>query len=119
MALVRKTTLEIDVTKLDKERFITYENKEGNTVKKMRVDLIETDQTKVITNKDGEPIQGDGWRIENVGFVVETPTKEERQEKKNTEIVGNATRIVNTDDNQAPKKDDYNPDAINPDDIPF
>ena len=121
MALVRKTTIKIDVSKLDKSRFRTYEKKDGTKVTEASVDFIELDKTKVITKSDGTPIQGDGWRLENVGFVVESQTKEERENKTDTQIVGNATRFVNVDENKSQESDtiEYPTDEISPDDIPF
>ena len=120
MALVRKTTLKIDVSKLDKERFMKYTDKEGNERIEMSVDLIETDNVKPVLNKDGEPVEGDTWKLENVGFIVETPTKEERAERKDTTIVGNGSRFADKTAPESTKGDaDYPKEEINPEDIPF
>jgi hypothetical protein len=53
--------------------------------------------------------------------VVETPTKEERTNKVNTQIVGNAERFVDKEPaNQATLPvDDYPKDEISADSIPF
>jgi hypothetical protein len=122
---MKKTTLTIDVSKLDKTRFRTYEKRDGTKVVEASVDFIETDTHQVKINKEGQPIEGDTWRLEKVGFVVETPTKEERTNKVNTQIVGNAERFVDKEPaNQATLPTEavpvpYPTDDISPSDIPF
>ena len=122
-----KTTLEICATDLNKARFYKRTNKEGEEKTYFQVDFIEMRQHKVITNNEGLPVEGDTWILENVGFAVETPNKEERAEKKNTPIVGSATRLSNkTVQGQElmEKKPEttspgVNGEEINPEDIPF
>lgn len=131
--MAKKTTLKINLAQIDKNRIRTYKLKDGTEVKEYSVDLVETDSTKVITKADGTPVAGDTWRLEKVGFVCNTPTKEERAKAKengdkfvDTQIIGNAERFVDyqspREDNHASQEvkgeDDYG-DSINPDSIPF
>jgi len=87
-----KTTLKLDLNKIDKNRIRVYTKKDGTEVKEYSVDFVEMG-AKPITKSDGSIIEGDTWILNKVGFVVDTPTKEERDEKVKTNIIGDATRF--------------------------
>ena len=97
-----KISLNIDVDKLDKKRFVVraYKNKDGEsvTVREMKLEVVPLKESKVL-------VTGDGWTLTKVGFVVETPTKKEKEDKTKTTIVGDATQFTS--------------EEINPEDIPF
>ncbi len=120
---MQKFTIKLDVTKLNKDKFRTYERKDGTKVIEASIDVIIMDESKhkVIVKGDGTPIQGDGWRLEKVGFLAETQTKEEKANAVSDNFVGDVTEFKNTGESQADKKVDNNDgvDEINSDDIPF
>ena len=116
--LKRKSTIEVCADDIDKSRFYKRANQDGEEKRYFKLDIIETDNTKVVVNKEGEPVEGDTWRLENIGFVTESPTKEERQEKKQMPIIGSETMFVDKEV-QGQELFDNQDDAINPEDSPF
>jgi hypothetical protein len=117
---MQKFTIKLDVTKLNKDKFRTYEKKDGTKVIEASVDVVVMDESKhkVITKADGTPIQGDGWRLEKVGFLVETQSKEEKSNGVKDNFVGDVTEFKNTDSQTKVDKSD-GVDEINSEDIPF
>jgi hypothetical protein len=112
-----KTTLKIDLTKISKDRIRTYTKKDGTEVKEYSIDFVEMDEKKPVTKADGSIIEGDTWILNKVGFVVDTATKEEREAKVKTNIIGDATRF---DTKTAQDIDvDYSKDVISAADVPF
>lgn len=89
----------IDVTKLDKTRF--FHGKDGAVY----LDL------DFKTNKDGP----DKWG--QAGFIIQSPTKEERAAKTKMPIVGNFK--VWDDNGQAPTKPKFKTRDDASDDIPW
>ena len=127
--MIAKYTVKIDVTKLDKSKFREYTLKDGHKVVEASVDVVIMDENKhaVVVKVDGTPIQGDGWRLEKVGFSVETQSKEEKDSKAESNFLGDTQQFKNTGDSQVSKQVapadssqiEYPEDEINPDDIPF
>lgn len=108
-----KLTLTIDINKLDKERINlrTYTNKAGEevTVKEYKIDVVPLKETKLI--KEGTSQKGDKWRLVESHFACDSQTKEEREQKKQTNFIGKAvqfedveTDTVNEDDSISSSK---------------
>lgn len=104
-----RITIKVDLTKLDKSRITerTYTNKEGQeiTVKEYSMDVV---GLKPENHK--EIASGNGWKIVKKYFVANTSTKEERQNKVNTAIIGEGTVIENTTAPEYPAGPDGMPD---------
>ena len=122
---MKKYLVTIDVLKINKDRIREWTDKDGVKHKDYSIEVIELDLHKVEKDKDGNPVQGHGWRLDNVGFVVEAATKEERANKTNTTILGSVKQFKNTTDNRDDESqakegsEEYPSVNINPDDIPF
>ncbi len=95
MAMKNKTTLEIDVTKLDKSKFREFTRKDGSKAVIARVEFIELTDHTVVTKQDGTPVQGNDSTLNKIGFVVEAQSPEQRAAKENGVTLGDATRWVN------------------------
>lgn len=118
MAVIKRTTVEFDVMQLDKSKFIEFKRKDGSVAKMCSVELIETDKTSVVVKKDGTPVRGKNSLLTNIGFVVQSSTKEDRENKKEMPIIGNGKRWVENDDSNQTSPDD-NGDSLSLDQIPF
>jgi hypothetical protein len=93
--ITNRITITVDLTKLDKSRIKTrnYErNGEQFTAKEIQLDIVPLREREI--KKEGET-----WRLLKTCFVAEAPTKEERQSKAKTSIVGDG---VEFQDIQAP-----------------
>jgi hypothetical protein len=111
-----KTTLKIDLNKISKDRIRVYTKKDGTEVKEYSVDFVEM-PAKPVTKSDGSIIEGDTWILNKVGFVADTATKEERDEKVKTNVLGDATRF---DTKTAQDINiDYSKDEISKEDLPW
>jgi single-stranded DNA-binding protein len=112
---MEKLTITIDVSKIDKSKIMsrTWTDKEGvsRTVKELKLDIVPLKETKLL--KDG-----DTYQLYKTHFVAEQQTKEEREAKTKSKIIGEATMFKNK-----PKVEEepieYPEEEINPDDIPF
>jgi single-stranded DNA-binding protein len=129
---MEKTTLTIDLTKIDKSRIETrtYTNREGVevTVKDYKIDVVPLKQPRALQKADGTLIAGDTWQLMETHFACESQTKEEREANKETVYIGKGVQFqdknpapvapVNAgeDTRQAPE---FPEEEINPDDIPF
>ena len=106
-----KISITIDLGKINKEKITlrTYTNKDGQqvTVKEYKMDVVPVKEEKIIK-------EGATWKMVKSHFVVESPTKEEREAKTKTPILGDGIQFRETDTSEA----DINQD-INPQDIPF
>jgi hypothetical protein len=113
-----KLTIKIDVTKIDKSKIIsrTFKTKAGETVtvKELVLDVVPLKETKLL--KDG-----DTYQLYQTHFVAEQQTKEEREAKTKSKIIGNATMFKNKEVKKVEESEtlDYPQDEISPDDIPF
>ena len=80
-----KINITLNLSKIDKSKIVerSYEDKEGNTVvaKEYKVELIELKTPKFVT-------KGDNWEMFKTHFVVEAQTKEEKQNKVQSNFVG-------------------------------
>lgn len=86
--MAKRISLKINLLALDKTRFVdNVYTKDGKEVKEKNVlvDIVLSEEPKVITS-------GETWELQNIGFVTETQTKEERTAKAPFRpIVGSAT----------------------------
>lgn len=102
---MRKLLLKLDVTKFNKEKIednsYTNSNGEQVTKKEYPVEVILTDDHKIIKEYDNA-------NLTNVGFVVEGQTKEERQNQTKTPRLSDALEFV-----------DKQSTEVDPSDIPF
>lgn len=102
---MKKYEIEIDVTKIQKDRLVKneYTNKDGQLVKQTLL------KATVVLNKDEVIKDFDNRTWKNRGFVAESGKKDE-----NTNILGKVTETIwKEDGSQMPSED------INPEDIPF
>ncbi len=118
-----KINIRIDVTKIDKSKIITrsFKNKKGETitVKELSLDIVPLKETKLLK-------EGPTYQLYKTHFVAIQSTKEEREAKAKSTIIGEGTMFINTEerdkkvDKEADKDSmDYPEEEINPDDIPF
>lgn len=124
MTVIRRTTVEIDVMRLDKSKFREFTRQDGTVAKILTLDVLETDTPAVVLKKDNTPVKGsNGSMLMNVGFVVQSQTKEEREAKKKSVTLGKVTewkqdeQPAAQDDNQTSPDDDGN--TIDVSMIPF
>ena len=101
--------ISIDVTKVPKDKIVErrYTNSAGHEVvaRELKAEVVEMkpESQKVIKS-------GDTWELVKTHFVALEQTKEEKEAKKNSAIVGAGVMFRN----KAPIVND----AVNPDDIP-
>jgi len=108
---MEKYEIEIDVTKIQKDRLVTktYTNKDGVEVKQTLL------KATVIINKDNVIKDYDDRTWKERGFVAESGKKEEK-----TNILGKVTQTVWKGESSTNSSGIVYPaDDINPDDIPF
>lgn len=84
---MNKISITIDVSQVTKEKIIprAFQNNQGHEViaKDYKLDIIPLKEEKIIK-------EGDTWQMIKVGFVAESPTKEEKEAKTKTKIIGSA-----------------------------
>lgn len=87
-----KINVRIDVSKIDKSKIIsrTFKNKVGEnvTVKELSLDIVPLKETKLL--KDG-----DTYQLFKTHFVSIQQTKEEREAKIKSTIIGEGTMFKN------------------------
>jgi hypothetical protein len=90
---MQKIDITVDVNKLTRSRIHErkYTNKDGKevTVKEIKLTVVPLNDKKFIT-------KGDGWELYKTHFVAETATKEERENKAKTAIVGDGIQFIST-----------------------
>ena len=105
---MKNFSIKIDLKKIDKERIDKrgYIGDNGETVEQLMYSLeaIQLKEPKTIK-------EGDTWVMKKTHFVVNTATKEERDNKVRGAIIGD---IIMFEDKQSTKVDE-----INPSDIPW
>jgi len=111
-----KISIVIDVTKINKSKIISrsFKNKAGETitVKELKLDIVPLNETKVLKDTDT-------YTLYKTHFVSEQSTKEEREAKTKSNIIGEGTMFKNK---EVPKvEEDIYPDEEKIDDseIPF
>lgn len=102
-----KLSIKIDVTKIPKNKILprSFQTKAGETVtvKELALDIVPLKETKLL--KDGNTYQL--WKTH---LVAVQQTKEERDQKVKSLIIGEATMFVN----KQPPADDAGPDSQAP-----
>lgn len=87
-----KITITIEVNKIDKNKITTrtYQNSQGETVtvKELKLDIVPLNDVKLI--KDG-----DTYQLLKTHFVAEQQTKEEREAKIKSKIIGQGVMFKN------------------------
>lgn len=100
--------ISIDVTKVPKDRIVErrFTNNAGHEVivRELKAEVVPLKEQKVI-------MTGDTWELVKTHFVALEQTKEDREAKKNSAIVGAGVMFRN----KAPVIED----SINPEDVPF
>ena len=92
---MKKIMITIDLNKLDKERINIrkYTNKEGEEV------IIKEYKMEVVPLKKKILIKtGDTWKLDKTHFVCDKQTKEEREEKKETNFLGSGVQFSQLED---------------------
>lgn len=113
----QKITVKIDVSKIDKTKIVsrTWTDKEGQsrTVKELVLDIVPLNETKLL--KDG-----DTYQLFKTHFVAEQQTKQEREAKSRSKIIGEGTMFVNKEKPKEIVEEDIfgAPEAAD-EDIPF
>ena len=112
---MNKITITVNTHLIDKKKLIErdYTNKEGKEVlvKELKLDIIPLKEKKIIK-------MGDTWEMWKVGFVKQSSTKEEKENKTELPIIGDAIRFENKVSQPNFDKDSKGQE-INPEDIPF
>lgn len=110
---MNKFTITVNTHLIDKTKLVDrdYTNKEGKEVmvKELKLDVIPLKEIRVIK-------AGEGWKMLKVGFVTQSPSKEEKAEKKQMPIIGDAIRFESDKDNSSY---DAGRGVVIKDDIPF
>ena len=108
---MEKISIKIDVSKIDKSRITkrTYQNKSGETVtvNEIALDIVPLKETKLL--KDG-----DTYQLWKTHFVAIPQTKEEREQKVKSRIIGDGTIFKNKETPPVEL-----PADVDPLDIPF
>lgn len=119
MTVIRRTTVEIDVMRLDKSKLREWKKNDGTTAKFLSLDIIETDKQEVVKKKDGTVVGSNGRVLTNIGFVVQSKAS---KDEPNGDIIGNVKEWKDEETKPIPPKEDkieYPSDEISPEDIPF
>jgi len=87
---MNKLTITVNTHLIDKKKLTDrdYTNKEGKEVmvKELKLDVIPLKEKKLLKS-------GDTWKMIKVGFVIQSPTKEEKQAKTKMAIIGEVTEF--------------------------
>ena len=82
---MNKLNITLNLSKVDKTRIIErmYKDENGNDViaKDYKVEAIELKQSKLVA-------EGPTWKLNKTHFVVDAQTKEEKEQKKPSNYVG-------------------------------
>ena len=121
---MQKITVTVDLTKIDKTRIVErkYTNAAGVeiTAKEYKMDVVEVKPENFKTIASGET-----WALVKKFFVADSPTKEERAAKANTNFVGDGVVFVDLQPQDAAQppangggetQPSVNPNAANPQD---
>ena len=122
--------LKLDLTKIDKSKIIerSYTNREGKNVvvKELSLETIALKVPQPILNKEKQPVEGATWKLMKTHFVCHEQTKEEKEQRVESKIVGEGVSFVdkpqqfNMDiESREPTSRGNNGEVINPEDIPF
>ena len=122
--------IKLDLTKIDKSKIVerSYTNREGKNVvvKELSLETVALKAPQPILNKDKQPVEGATWKLMKTHFVCHEQTKEEKELRVESKIVGEGVSFVD-------KPKQFNMDIestevtskgadgeqINPEDIPF
>lgn len=111
---MQKYNLEIDVTKITKDKLEkrSYKDKSGTEVHQTNLKAV------VVLGKDKVLAEGPTWILREVGFVAEQGSKDEK-----SNYIGRVTEFLDKKEELAEDpvfgSIDYPADDINPEDIPF
>lgn len=113
-----KLTITIDVSKVDKTKITErrYNDKAGHEfiAKELKLDVVPLKEAKMLK-------EGDGWQMWKTHFVAIPQSKEERENKVKSIIVGDGLMFKTKV--EAPKEATIQTkppvDDVNPNDIPF
>ncbi len=114
----QKISLTINVSKIDKSKIVkrNYKNKEGQevTITEMKLDVIPLKEARVVKVTDD-------YTIFKTHFVAEQQTKEEKENKVKSNIIGDGIifekKFVETKENKI--LENYQNEEIDLSDIPF
>lgn len=94
-----KLKLVIDLAKIDKSKIVErkYKTQDGveHTAKEYSLDLVPLKMPKFI--KEGVA-NGKGWTLTKTHFLAESQTKEERERKEKSNIVGDGIQFADKSD---------------------
>jgi len=117
---MKKLSLRIDVTKINKAKILPreYQNQAGETVKEMNLNV------EIIPVKDEKVVKStDTYTLVKVGFIAEKSTKKEDGTYENGTIIGDAFEyrdvIVKETEQVIPSGYKAETGEANIDDIPF
>ncbi len=119
----------INVDRLDRDRIEAreYTGQDGKqvNVRELKIDVIPLKEAKTIT-------EGDTWVLKKTHFITQSPTKQEREDRVQMDIIGDAVQFVDKQveiseedkeilqqAREAQEQKATDMDSINPDDIPF
>lgn len=113
-----KIIIKLDVSKIDKSKIIkkSFINREGETINKLELEL-----ELVPLNSPRMVKDADTYQILKTHFVAFPKTKEEKQNKTNSKIIGDGLMFKNKTEPKPKIEEDIMPESneIDESDIPF
>lgn len=114
---MEKITIKLDVTKINKTKIVprTFQNKNGETVsvKELTLDIVPLNEIRLLKDTDT-------YQLYKTHFVAEQQTKEEREAKMKSKIVGEGTMFKNKEIKKVDDVDEADiPQEEKDDGIPF
>jgi hypothetical protein len=90
--------IKLDLTKIDKSKIVerSYTNREGKNVvvKELSLETVALKAPQPILNKDKQPVEGTTWKLMKTHFVCHEQTKEEKEQRVQSIIVGEGVSFV-------------------------
>jgi hypothetical protein len=122
--------IKLDLTKIDKSKIVerSYTNREGKNVvvKELSLETVALKAPQPILNKNKQPVEGATWKLMKTHFVCHEQTKEEKEMRVESKIVGEGVSFVdkpqqfNMDiESTEVTSKGYNGEQINPQDVPW
>ena len=90
--------IKLDLTKIDKSKIVewSYTNREGKNivVKELSLETVALKAPQPILNKDKQPVEGPTWKLMKTHFVCHEQTKEEKEQRLQSIIIGEGVSFV-------------------------
>ena len=110
---MKKISLTIRLNEIDKSKIVerTFTTRDGNTVtnKEYKLELVPLKEEKFVS-------QGDTWTLIKTHFLAEPQTKEEREAKVKSRIIGDGMEFRNKEN---PAEVGEGQESVNMEEVPF